>query len=297
MSVVRTLLSGFELVFRTERESDSLLHTVGFYTATALTLLFALYPFYIMLMASLTSNAELYSQPPTIIPSSVTLAHYETVFGPETFPLQTYFTNSLVVALATAFVSLVIGVLGSYSFTRLEYPGRDLIRRAVIIVYMLAAITLVVPLFQMLVRFNLVNTRLSLLITYTVKTLPLTLYMLWNYFQSVPVEIEEAALMDGYSRLETIFRVVVPVSLPVLIAAFLFAFKIAWNEYLFASIFLETQAKYTLPIGIESLNSTFQNAWGEVMAASIITTLPIIVMFLYLEKYMVEGLTAGAVEG
>ncbi|WP_321112624.1 carbohydrate ABC transporter permease [Halorussus salinisoli] len=297
MSVVRTLLSGFELVFRAERESDSLLHTVGFYVATGLTLLFALYPFYVMLLTSLTSNAELYSQPPTVLPSSITLAHYETVFGPGTFPLQTYFTNSLVVALATAFVSLVIGVLGSYSFTRLEYPGRDLIRRGVIVVYMLAAITLVVPLFQMLVRFNLVNTRLSLLITYTVKTLPLTLYMLWNYFQSVPVEIEEAALMDGYSRLETILRVVVPVSLPVLIAAFLFAFKIAWNEYLFASIFLETQSKYTLPIGIESLNSTFQNAWGEVMAASIITTLPIIVMFLYLEKYMVEGLTAGAVEG
>jgi multiple sugar transport system permease protein len=297
MSAVRTLLSGFELVYRAERESDSLLHTVGFYAATGLTLLFALYPFYVMLMTSLTSNAELYSQPPTVIPSSITLTHYETIFGPETFPLRTYFTNSLVVALTTAFVSIVVGVLGSYSFTRLEYPGRDLIRRAVIVVYMLAAITLVVPLFQVLVAFGLVNTRLSLLVTYTVKTLPLTLYMLWNYFQSVPVEIEEAALMDGYSRLETIFRVVVPVSLPVLIAAFLFAFKIAWNEYLFASIFLETQEKYTLPIGIETLNSTFQNAWGEVMAASIITTLPIIVMFLYLEKYMVEGLTAGAVEG
>lgn len=297
MSIVRTLLSGFELVFQAERESDSVLHTVVFYTATGLTLLFALYPFYIMLLTSLTSNAELYSQPPTVVPSSITLTHYETVFGPETFPLQTYFTNSLIVALATAFVSIVVGVLGSYSFTRLEYPGRDLIRRGVIVVYMLAAITLVVPLFQMLVQFNLVNTRISLLITYTVKTLPLTLYMLWNYFQSVPVEIEEAALMDGYSRLETIFRVVVPVSLPVLIAAFLFAFKIAWNEYLFASIFLETDSMYTLPIGIESLNSTFQNAWGEVMAASIITTLPIIVMFLYLEKYMVEGLTAGAVEG
>jgi multiple sugar transport system permease protein len=162
---------------------------------------------------------------------------------------------------------------------------------------MLAAITLVIPLFQLLVQFGLVDTRLSLYITYTVKTLPLTLYILWNYFRSLPVEIEEAAFIDGYSRLETIVRVIVPVSLPVLVAAFLFSFKIAWNEYLFASVFLQSESLYTLPIGIETLDSAFQNVWGEIMAASIITTLPIIVMFLYLEKYMVEGLTAGAVEG
>lgn len=296
MSTGQDLLSGFKMVFRAERRSKSTLHSAVFYVCTGLTLLFALYPFYTMLVTSLTTNAELYSQPPMVIPSTITFTHYKTLFVSDTFPLGAYFANSLVVAVTTSLVSLVVGLLGSYSFARLEYPGRNMIRRGVIIVYMLAAITLVVPLFQMLVRFGLVDTRFSLLITYTVKTLPLTLYMLWNYFQSIPVEIEEAALMDGYSRLETIFRVIVPVSLPVLIAAFLFAFKIAWNEYLFASIFLKSQTKYTLPIGIETLNSTFQNVWGEVMAASILTTLPIIIMFLYLEKYMVEGLTAGAVE-
>jgi multiple sugar transport system permease protein len=121
--------------------------------------------------------------------------------------------------------------------------------------------------------------------------------MLWNYFESLPVEIEEAALLDGYSRVETIFRVVVPLSLPVLVAAFLFAFKIAWNEYIFASVFLKSQAKLTLPIGIEQMNANFQNVWGQIMAASFLTTLPIIIMFLYLEQYMIEGLTAGAVEG
>ncbi|WP_197428003.1 carbohydrate ABC transporter permease [Halogeometricum sp. CBA1124] len=172
-----------------------------------------------------------------------------------------------------------------------------MVRRGVVVVYMLSAITVVVPLFQLIARLGLVDTRLSLFITYTVSTLPLTLYMLWNYFESLPVAIEEAAMLDGYSRVETIFRVVVPLSLPVLVATFLFAFKIAWNEYIFASVFLKSQAKLTLPIGIEQMNANFSNVWGQIMAASFLTTLPIIVMFLYLEKYMVEGLTAGAVEG
>lgn len=296
MTIRENVTNGFRVLLDGHRQS-SLLSRVGFYIATALTLLFSLYPFYVMFITSVSSNESLYSRDRGVIPESFTLEHYEVIFGSGSFPVQTYFWNSLSVALVTSVIALVVSILGAYSFTRLDYPGGTLIRRGIIVVYMLAAITLVIPLFQLLVRFGLVDTRTSLYITYTVKTLPLTLYILWNYFRSIPVEIEEAAFIDGYSRLETIARVIVPVSLPVLVAAFLFSFKIAWNEYLFASVFLQSEALYTLPIGIETLDSAFQNVWGEIMAASIITTLPIIVMFLYLEKYMVEGLTAGAVEG
>ncbi|WP_248518129.1 carbohydrate ABC transporter permease [Salinarchaeum laminariae] len=296
MTVRENVANGFRIVLDGHRRS-SLLSRIGFYVATALTLLFSLYPFYVMFITSISTNESLYSRDRGVIPKSFTLEHYEVIFGSGSFPVQTYFWNSLSVALVTSVIALVVSILGAYSFTRLDYPGGTLIRRGIIVVYMLAAITLVIPLFQLLVRFDLVDTKTSLYITYTVKTLPLTLYILWNYFRSIPVEIEEAAFIDGYSRLETIARVIVPVSLPVLVAAFLFSFKIAWNEYLFASVFLQSEALYTLPIGIETLDSAFQNVWGEIMAASIITTLPIIVMFLYLEKYMVEGLTAGAVEG
>ncbi|GAB3686689.1 carbohydrate ABC transporter permease [Salinarchaeum chitinilyticum] len=296
MTVRENVTNGFRVLLDGHRRS-SLLSRIGFYIATALTLLFSLYPFYVMFITSVSTNDSLYSRDRGVIPESFTLEHYEVLFGSGSFPIQTYFWNSLSVALVTSVIALVVSILGAYSFTRLDYPGSTLIRRGIIVVYMLAAITLVVPLFQLLVRFDLVDTRTSLYITYTVKTLPLTLYILWNYFRSIPVEIEEAAFIDGYSRIETIVRVIVPVSLPVLVAAFLFSFKIAWNEYLFASVFLQSDSLYTLPIGIEALDSAFQNVWGEIMAASIITTLPIIVMFLYLEKYMVEGLTAGAVEG
>lgn len=277
--------------------ADSTIGRLGFYLSLVLTLVVSLFPFYVMLVTSFTPDGEIYVRDPSFLPSDFTLQQYASLFGTDTFAFGTYFLNSAIVATVTATFSLVVGVIGAYSFTRLEFPGNVLIRRGVVVVYMLSAITVVVPLFQLISRVGLVDTRLSLFITYTVSTLPLTLYMLWNYFESLPVEIEEAAHLDGYSRVETIFRVVVPLSLPVLVAAFLFAFKIAWNEYIFASVFLQSQGKLTLPIGIEYMNNDFQNVWGQVMAASFLTTLPIIIMFLYMERYMVEGLTAGAVEG
>lgn len=284
-------------VLQTGYRNDSWLGRLGFYVALALTMVVALFPFYVMLVTSLSPDDAIYSSDPSLLPGAVTLSHYTVLFGSETFAFTSYFLNSAVVASVTASFSLVVGVVGAYSFTRLTFPGNGLVRRGVVVVYMLSSITVIVPLFQVIATLGLVDTRLSLFITYTVSTLPLTLYMLWNYFESLPVEIEEAAMLDGYSRLETIFQIVVPLSLPVLVAAFLFAFKIAWNEYIFASVFLKSQAKLTLPIGIEQMNANFQNVWGQVMAASFLTTLPIIIMFLYLEQYMVEGLTAGGVEG
>ncbi|WP_225741232.1 carbohydrate ABC transporter permease [Halorussus halophilus] len=295
--VTREVRSSFAVLREGVRAETSTLKRLGFYASVLLTMVVTLLPFYVMFVTSLTPNGEIYTNNPSFVPSSLTLEQYVAILTGGTFPFVTYFVNSAIVATATATFSMLVGVIGAYSFTRLEYPGNDMIRRGVIVVYMLSAITVIVPLFQLIAKFGLVDTRLSLLITYLVSTLPLTLYMLWNYFQSIPVEIEEAALLDGYSRVETIFRVVIPLSLPVLVAAFLFAFKIAWNEYIFASVFLKTQANLTLPIGIEQINSQFENVWGQVMAASFLTTLPIVVMFLYLEKYMVEGLTAGAVEG
>ncbi|SFR63498.1 carbohydrate ABC transporter permease [Halogeometricum limi] len=295
-SVARESVTGLRLLRRQVR-SDTRLRRAGFYASLGLTLLVSLFPFYVMFATSITTDDAIYVNNPSLLPREVTLSQYAVLFSSETFAFTTYFVNSAIVATVTATFSLFVGVIGAYSFTRLSYPGNTLIRRGVVVVYMLSAITVVVPLFQLIARLGLVDTRLSLFITYTVSTLPLTLYMLWNYFESLPVAIEEAAMLDGYSRVETIFRVVVPLSLPVLVATFLFAFKIAWNEYIFASVFLKSQAKLTLPIGIEQMNADFSNVWGQIMAASFLTTLPIVVMFLYLEKYMVEGLTAGAVEG
>ncbi|WP_306059798.1 carbohydrate ABC transporter permease [Natronococcus wangiae] len=275
----------------------SLVERLVFYVALGLSLFVTLFPFYYMIVASLSPESSLYSLPPTLIPDEITFTHYRTVFGPETFPFLTYFKNSLIIATITAGASVFVATFGAYSFARLDYRGRGIFSRGVLMVYMFSGILLVVPMFQLIVWLGFVDSLWSLFITYLVQTLPVSLYMLGNYFRSVPEEIEEAAIMDGYSRLEVIFKITLPLSAPAIVAVFFFTFMIAWNEYLFASIFLESQGVFTLPIGIEALASGFHQVWGEIMAASLLTSVPLIVMFTYLEKFMVEGLTFGAVEG
>ena len=296
-TILATTTSQFRTAFKQNQIESSLGERVVFYLSIALTLFVSLFPFYWMTVTSFMPESALYSLPPTIIPQEFTLAHYRSVFSPQTFPFVTYFKNSLIVSLITGGLSVLVATFGAYSFARLEYRGRGIFSRGVLLVYMLSGILLIVPLFQIIIWLGLVNTQTSLIITYLVQTLPVSLYMLGNYFRSVPPEIEEAAMMDGYSRLEVIFRITLPLSAPAIAAVFLYTFMIAWNEYLFASVFLRTQEKFTLPIGLDALSSGFHQVWGQIMAASLMTSIPIIIMFIYLEKYMVEGLTFGSVEG
>jgi multiple sugar transport system permease protein len=275
----------------------SLAERIVFYIALGLTLLITLFPFYYMTVASLMPESTLYTLPPTLIPDELTLDHYRTVFGPETFPFLTYFKNSFIIAMTTAGASVLVATFGAYSFARLDFRGRGIISRGVLMVYMFSGILLVVPMFQVIVWLGFVDSLASLFVTYLVQTLPVSLYMLGNYFRSIPEEIEEAAIMDGYSRLEVIWKITLPLSAPAIVAVFFFTFMIAWNEYLFASTFLQSHSAFLLPICLVLLASSFRQVWGQIMAASLLTSIPLIVMFVYLEKFMVEGLTFGAVEG
>lgn len=296
-STVTTIVDMYRDAIRRSRKDESLFRRITFKISLGLTLFAIIFPFYIMTITSLTPDGSLYSVPPTLIPPEVTLTHYEAILGPQTFPFVTQFKNSLIVAVTSASLSVIVGTLGAYSFARLEYPGRGVLNQGVLIVYMFSGILLVVPMFQIIVWLDLVDNLGSLMITYLVQLLPLSLYMLRNYFRSIPPEIEEAALMDGYSRTEVIRKITFPLSTPAIVAVFIYAFIISWNEYLFASIFMRSQEQFTLPIGIEFLTVSFHSAWGQVMAASVIVSIPVFVMFLYLEKYMIEGLTAGSVQG
>jgi multiple sugar transport system permease protein len=287
----------FKFAIRRGRLETSVWEKVGFFLALGLILFVSLFPFYVMVMTSIMPGRSLYSLPVQIFPNAFSLTHYEAILGPQTFPFFQYFGNSLLVASVTAALSVAVATLGGYSFARLEYAGRSLVAKLVLVVYLFAGILLVVPLFQIIVSIGLVDTLYSLMLTYLVRTLPLALYMLGNYFRSIPQEIEEAALMDGYSRLESIFRITLPLSAPAIVAVYLFTFMASWNEYLFASIFLKSPGMYTLPIGIENLQLSFSQVWGQIMAASVLTSIPVVVMFLYLEKFMIEGLTVGGVEG
>ncbi len=217
------------------------------------------------------------------------------------FPFLTYFRNSLTLAGIAALISLIIAVFGAYSFSRIKYPGRGTIQRGVLVVYLFGGTVLMVPLYQIFTKVGMLSnpnlSMLALLLIYIVQTLPVSLYMLGNYFRTIPYSIEEAAIIDGCTRTQAILKIIIPLSLPAIITVYIYAFMIAWNEYLFASIFIRPfPSDYTLPVGLYELFNSYHAIWAKMMAASVITAVPIIVIFMTMEKYLTSGFTVGAVK-
>ncbi|MFB6197746.1 MAG: carbohydrate ABC transporter permease [Halobacteriaceae archaeon] len=209
------------------------------YVAVIAVVIVSLFPFYWMFYTSIVPPNQLYRIPPSIIPAKMTLINYIKLLGAESIPFLQYFINSLVIATISAGLGLLFAIFGAYSFARLDYPGRSIFSRGVLVTYMFAGILMVIPIFQILVWLGLVNTRLGVILTHFIFVIPLGLYMLGNFFRSIPQEIEEAAMMDGYSRLEVIRKITIPMSMPAIIAVYLYAFLLSWNEYLYAKIVLK----------------------------------------------------------
>ncbi len=217
------------------------------------------------------------------------------------FPFLRFFKNSLILAGLAALLSLAISILGAYSFSRIKYPGRGTIQRGVLVVYLFGGTILMVPLYQIFVKIGMTSNptlaMTSLLIIYIVQTLPVSLYMLGNYFRTIPYSIEEAAIIDGCTHFQAIWRIVVPLSLPAIVTVYIYSFMIGWNEYLFASIFVTPfPSAYTLPVGLNELFNSQHAIWAKMMAASVITAVPVVALFMLMEKYLTAGFTAGGVK-
>ena len=265
-----------------------------------------LFPFYWMVSSSFKTGAEIAGRAPVYIPSALRLDAYKELFDPLWSHFQNFgvnIVNSLLVAIPTALIAVILSVMGAYATARLKFKGREMMLNGVLIVYLFPAVLLIIPLFAMLSQFsqslgfNVQDNLGVLVLTYLAQTLPVALYMLTNYFRTIPDEIEQAALIDGCSRFEVIWRVTIPLAIPAIITIGIYTFMIAWNEFLYAFIFLNDRNSFTIPIKINTIFNDPSPRPNVVMAASTIMTIPIIILFLAFEKYLEQGLTAGGVKG
>lgn len=270
---------------------------VLFYLIVLLIVLFLLFPFLIMLSVALKPTAEAIAYPPTIQPDTYTFEHFNDIFNREIFPFISYFENSIYISLTTSIIVVFLGILGGYALSKTEFKGKIVISEVFYLVYMFSGILLIVPLFRLLSSIGLKNSREAVIICMIIQTLPTAIYMTRSYFDTIPKELEEAGRVDGLSRFGLIFRIVVPLSLAGLVSVFVYAFMIAWNDVLFASIFIDSPSKFTIPIGLNSLFNTPDYIWGRMMAASLVTSLPVVVMYGISQRLIKRGSTEGGVKG
>ena len=273
------------------------INKIVFYVSLVFMLFIILFPFIIMLSTSLKGAKEAIQYPPTIIPKNITFEHYRDIFNPKIFPFLNYFKNSLYVAVFTAIISVAAGIFGGYSLSKLNFMGKTVINDSFYTVYMFSGILLVVPLFRIMSKLGLHDTKTALIITLVVQTLPTSIYMLKSYFDTIPKDLEEAGMIDGLNRIQIIFKIIIPLSLAGIASVFIYCFMIAWNDYLFAVVFISSPEYFTLPIGLNALFNTPDYIWGRMMAASLVTALPVVIMYAVSENFIRGNMVAGGVKG
>jgi len=258
-------------------------------------LVWTLVPFYWMVATSLKKDKEIYGFEATLIPRQPTLANYTRLFAAT--PFVKYLRNSTIIAVGTTVLSLVFGCLGAYALARLRFPGRKLIARGLVFTYLVPPALLFIPLFTVISTLRLVDTHEGLILTYLSFSVPFCTWLLMGYFRSVPLELEEAALVDGCTRLGSLVRVILPMSLPALAVVAFFSFTQSWNEFLYANVFVNSVEVRTITTGLTLFIVEDVFFWGPMMGASFLSALPPLVLYLVFQRWVVKGLTLGAVKG
>jgi ABC-type glycerol-3-phosphate transport system permease component len=256
-------------------------------------LAWTLFPIYWILTASFKTELSLYAKPPQWLFSPILENYKRVLFN---IPFFQYLGNSLLIALGTTVGSLVLGTLVAYGFSRVMFRGSEALRFLVLVTRMVPRMTLVVPYYLMMLKIGMLDTYTGLVIAYVSFAMPFSIWLLIGFFDEVPIEVEEAAMVDGCTPLGTLLRVVIPIAAPGLAVAAIFAFLVSWNEFLFALI-LSGPASKTLPVVIAGLTTDLGPLYGEMSAAAVMVMLPNIVMTMILQRYVVRGLTLGAVKG
>jgi multiple sugar transport system permease protein len=279
------------LITRPMRRS-LLVHGIG-WTASALALFVLLFPVLVMISTAFKTIDEVYRVPPTWLPSPVAWPNFIEIWA--RYPLASYIRTSLIIAGGATFLNLLAAVPAGYAVARLRFRGRALFMLLLLVIQMFSPVIVLIPLFKVMARLHLLDTYWSLIVTNTVFTLAFSIWMLASYFQSIPMEVEEAALVDGCSRGQAIMRVAIPLAAPGVATTIIYIFISVWNEFIFALTFVTRMEMRTLTVGLYHFVGRWTVQWHHLMAAALVGVVPVVILFMLVQRHLVRGLTVGAV--
>lgn len=265
------------------------------FVALGIWLLLTLFPLYWIVITAVKPRRELYAFPVQYWPSAFSFENFEGLFSKANF--GTYLINSIIVSVTAAIAVTLISLLSGYIIARFEFRGKTAILLAFLVTQMIPGFIALGPLYQLMVQLGLVNERSGLVLVYVAMCIPFSTIMLRGFFANVPEALEEAAMIDGCSRLTALFRVIVPVMTPGIVAAFIFNFVSCWNELFLSVTLLTSDRNKTIPTALNGFITSYNIDWGSMAAAAVLTILPTMLMFAFASRYIVEGLTSGAVKG
>ena len=276
------------------KKRSRLMRTTATYGILMIALLWTIFPIYWMIKSSLTLNEEMYVARPPLFSNVITFDHYIDLIYNTSFMHNVW--NSFVIAAITAIICLAIGILGSYAMTRLKYPGRSFFRNSIIISYLMPTAVLFVPMYVFVSSLGFYDNKYALLIIYPTFVVPYCCYMLISYFKAIPYALEEAALIDGCNRLQTLWYIIMPIALPGIAVVATFAFTMAWNEYLYAMIMTTSNVQKTATVAISGFKYADSAIWGRIMSASVVCSLPVTLLYIAAQSMLISGKYEGSVK-
>lgn len=279
----------------TEKHRQALWGKAGIYAGLSAITLALIFPFVWMVSTSLKNKNEMFSATPTLFPKEVTLENYRSMWMDYHF--APYLKNSLIVAINTTLISLLVATFLAYGISRFRFRGKKVVFNLLILTQMFPLPLLIITIYVVFARMGLVDSRAGLILSYCTFAIPFATMMLKSYFDGLPLELEEAAAIDGCNPFSTIFRVVIPLSAPSIAAMGLFSFILAWQEFMMSLTLIRSPALRTLPVGITLMVGFRDIMWGPLMAGTVVVTLPVVALFIYFQKYLITGMTMGAVKG
>jgi len=271
------------------------LWSTGRYLALSLYVLFALFPLFWLFRVSISPTKLLYTEGTSLWPSMVTIENYLIVLQDTSFP--TYFFNSVTVSLGTALCTTLIASAAGYAFSRFRFKGKAIIAFLLLLTQMFPLVMVIAPIYRLMQPLGLTDSLTGLIVVYTAFNTPFATFLMQSFFDAVPKDLEDAAMIDGCTRFQALVRIILPLTLPGMMATLGFIFTAAWSELLFALMLINSESQVTFPVGLLNFISKFSVDWGQMMAAGFLALIPTCIFFALIQKYLVTGMTAGAVKG